>query len=428
MSETHAEAPQAAAAEQSSAAEQPSDLEAYGPPRPTTPAHVIRDDQEALDVARRLAERFARDAAARDRERRLPLAELDEFSQSGLWGITVPRAYGGAEASYVTVAEVFAIISAADPSLGQIPQNHIALLDMVRLVGSEEQRRFFFAEVLQGVRFGNAFSERGSKTVGQFETQIRPQGDGYVVNGQKFYCTGALLAHSVPVAAINEHAQTVVAVVDRGTPGMRVIDDWSSFGQRTTASGTILFEDAFVPKGHVIPAHEVYDVPTANGPVVQIMHAAIDLGIAQAALHDTVDFVRTHTRPWLDSGQEHGYEDMYLIADVGDLTVRVHAAEAILRRAGRACDTAVAEPTEDHVAAASVAVAEAKIVATEISVLATNKLFELAGTRSTLDEYNLDRHWRNARTHTLHDPVRWKFHAVGNYYLNEIKPPRHPWL
>ncbi len=404
------------------------DLEAFGPPRPTAPAHIIQDDQEAIDIAHRLAESFAQEAALRDRERRLPLAELDAFSQSGLWGMTVPKAYGGAEVSYVTVGEVIEIISAADPSLGQIPQNHLAVLDMIRLSASEEQKRFFFREVLKGLRLGNAFSERGSKTAGHFETQIRFQGDGYVVNGQKFYSSGALLSHLVPVSATDEREKTLIAFVERDNRGLRIIDDWSSFGQRTTASGTVLLEDAFVPASHVIPAHLAYDVPTANGPVAQIIHAGIDLGIAQAAIDETIHFVRSYTRPWIDSGQEHGYEDMYSIAQIGDLKMRLHAAEALLERSGRAVDAAIASPNEDSVAAASVAVAEAKVLTTEIAVQATNKLFELAGTRSTLEEYNLDRHWRNARAHTLHDPVWWKFQAIGNYYLNNVKPPRHAWI
>ena len=404
------------------------DLEAFGPPRSTTSAHIIQDDQEAIDIAHRLAKSFAQEAALRDRERRLPLAELDAFSQSGLWGMTVPKAYGGAEVSYVTVGEVIKIISAADPSLGQIPQNHLAVLDMIRLSASEEQKRFFFREVLKGLRLGNAFSERGSKTAGHFETQIRFQGDGYVVNGQKFYSSGALLSHLVPVSATDEREKTLIAFVERDNRGLRIIDDWSSFGQRTTASGTVLLEDAFVPASHVIPAHLAYDVPTANGPVAQIIHAGIDLGIAQAAIDETIHFVRSYTRPWIDSGQEHGYEDMYSIAQIGDLKMRLHAAEALLERSGRAVDAAIASPNEDSVAAASVAVAEAKVLTTEIAIQATNKLFELAGTRSTLEEYNLDRHWRNARAHTLHDPVRWKFQAIGNYYLNNVKPPRHAWI
>jgi alkylation response protein AidB-like acyl-CoA dehydrogenase len=101
------------------------------------------------------------------------------------------------------------------------------------------------------------------------------------------------------------------------------------------------------------------------------------------------------------------------------------AAEALLEWAGHAVDGVIANPTEESVAA--VAVAEAKALTTEIAILATNKLHELARSRSTLAEFNLDRHWRNARTHTLHDPVRWKYFHVGNYALNGVSPPRHAW-
>ena len=59
---------------------------------------------------------------------------------------------------------------------------------------------------------------------------------------------------------------------------------------------------------------------------------------------------------------------------------------------------------------------------------ASEKLFELAGSSATRAAHNLDRHWRNARTHTLHDPVRWKYYALGNYYLNGVPPPRHAWV
>ena len=100
----------------------------------------------------------------------------------------------------------------------------------------------------------------------------------------------------------------------------------------------------------------------------------------------------------------------------------------MLERAGRVVDEAVREPSEASVAAASIAVAEAKILTTEIALLASSKLFELSGTRSVLAAHNLDRHWRNARTHTLHDPVRWKPHHIGNYVLNDRLPPRHAWL
>ena len=390
-------------------------------------AHRIRTDAEAVAIARGLAARFAEGAAERDRERRLPVAELDEFSKSGLWAITVPKDFGGAGVSYVTVAEVIKTISAADSSIGQIPQNHLGVLDLVRIAASEEQKRELFALALQGKRFGNAFSEAKSKHAGIFETKIRRRGDGYVVDGEKFYSTGALFAHVVPVVASDEDGRAHLAFVDRGTPGLTVVDNWSGFGQRTTASGTVLIEGVEVPAHRVVAAHLAFDVPTANGPVSQIIQAAVDAGIAKAALDETVQFVRTQSRPWIDSGQDHAWQDPFTISAIGDLAIRLHAAEAILEKAGLAVDAAIATPTEDTVAEASVVVAEAKVLTTEIAILATNKLFELAGTRSTLGKHNLDRHWRNARTHTLHDPVRWKFHLVGNYALNGVKPPRHAW-
>ncbi len=390
-------------------------------------AHLIRSDEEAIDVARRLASAFAEDAALRDRERRLPAQELDQFSGSGLWGITAPKAYGGAEVSFVTVAEVIKIISAADPSIGQIPQNHLGVLDILRLTGSEDQKQYWFGKVLQGYRFGNAFSESKSKHAGIFDTKITPDGGAFRVNGEKFYSTGALFAHYVPIAATDPDGKAHLAIVPRDAPGLTIIDNWSSFGQRTTASGTVLIDNVQVGPESVIPAHAAYDTPTSNGPVAQIIQASVDAGIANGAIDDTITFVRRYTRPWIDSGQDHGYEDNFTIAQIGDLKIKLHAAEALLNRAGGAVDLAIADPNEESVAKASVAVAEAKVLTTEIAILATNKLHELGGTRSTLAQYNLDRHWRNARTHTLHDPVRWKYFHVGNYVLNGVKPPRHAW-
>ncbi|MGN3965269.1 SfnB family sulfur acquisition oxidoreductase [Burkholderia gladioli] len=392
-------------------------------------AHVIASDQEALAVARELAARLAAGAIERDRERRLPREEIEWFSQSGLWAITVPKAHGGAGVSFVTLTEVIKLISAADPSLGQLPQNHYGLVDVIALTGSEAQQRAFFAEVLAGRRFGNGFSERGTKHVLDLKTRIVREGETWRVNGTKFYSTGALFAHYVPVLGLDEERQAWLAYIPRDTPGLTVIDDWSGFGQRTTASGTVRLEDVRVPASHVFPAQRVSDQPTLNGPISQIIQAAIDAGIARAALDDTLRFVRERSRAWVDSGVERAADDPLTLRETGNLVIRLHAAEALLERAARTLDEIAArgEVSEDDVARASVAVGEAKVLTTEAALLAGEKLLELAGTQATLAEHGLDRHWRNARTHTLHDPVRWKYHLVGNYYLNGVKPARHAW-
>ena len=390
-------------------------------------AHRITSDEEAIRIARELAAEFAVDAARRDRERSLPFAEIDRFSASGLWGITVPKVYGGAGVSFTTLAKVIAIISAADPSLGQLPQNHLAALDAIRVSASQDQKTLWFSRVLQGYRLGNAFSEKNSRHVGAFETTVLRHGDDFVVNGDKFYATGALFAHFIHIGAVDENGNVHLAIADRTAPGLTIIDSWSGFGQRTTASGNVEIRDVRIGPEALIPAYKGGEQPSSNGSVSQIIQAAVDLGIAQGALEETIRFVRTRSRPWIDSGQDHAHEDVFTLREIGDLEVKIHAAEALLEIAGRAIDKILDHPTAEQAAETAVAVAEAKVLTTEIAILATNKLHELGGTRTVLAEDNLDRHWRNARTHTLHDPVRWKYFHVGNHALNGIAPPRHPW-
>jgi SfnB family sulfur acquisition oxidoreductase len=387
----------------------------------------IADDAAAVAAARRLADDFARDAALRDGERRLPWAELDAFVASGLWAITVPREYGGAGVASATLAEVTAIIAAADGSLGQIPQNHFYALEVLRVGGSDAQKRFFYDRVLAGERFGNALAEIGHKDF-QRRTRLTRDALGLRVDGRKFYCTGALYAHWIPTLVVAEEAGrdvTYLAFVPRHAPGVTITDDWDGFGQRVTGSGSVAFDSVRIEPEWVVPFLTSFERPTTIGPLAQIIHAAIDLGIARGAFQAALAFVRERSRPWIDAKVERAADDPLTLAQFGDLAARLRAAEALMRRAGRYVDAAQAAPDERSVAEASIAVAEARALTTTISLDAGTRLFELAGTAATLDGLGLDRFWRNARTHTLHDPVRWKYHAVGNFWLNDTLPPRH---
>ena len=155
-------------------------------------AHVITRDEEAISIAHELAAFLQPGASERDLSGVVPPEVVNTYSNSGLWGITVPRRFGGAEVSAATLAAVIAIISAADPALGQIPQNHYCLLEDIRLQGNEEQQRYFFELALKGYRFANALSETGGKTVQDIQTRISHTADGLRINGRKGYCTGSL--------------------------------------------------------------------------------------------------------------------------------------------------------------------------------------------------------------------------------------------
>jgi SfnB family sulfur acquisition oxidoreductase len=390
---------------------------------PAAAVRVIADDAEAIAVARRLAGELKLTAAERDRHPEPPVAEVEAITRTGLLAAGVPRAYGGAEITTTTLVQILQLLSAADGSLGQIHQNHFYFTNRVAASGRDSQQRLYLPGILAGKRLGNCLAERAGRK-GDTSTQLVRQADGtYRLHGQKYYSTGAYLAHWLPVSVAEGERRGTCVYVARDAPGVEVLNDWAGMGQRNTVSGTAVFRDVVVTEDQVFRTN-----PDAHNPhnlvYAQIMHAAIDTGLAQGALEDLVWFTNQRARPWGEANVERAGQDPHLIKQFGELAVQFHAAEALLLRAAALHDLARADPASEPAAiAASIAVGEARVQADHIALLAGNELFEFGGTRSASRAWNLDRHWRDARVHTLHDPVRWKLHHVGNYYLNGVVPP-----
>jgi SfnB family sulfur acquisition oxidoreductase len=390
-----------------------------------SPAHRIGSEEEALSIAKDLAAQFSERASERDIERVLPYEEFDRLAQSGLLAISIPSEYDGIDVSNAMLAEVTAILSEADSSIGLIPQGHFYVLEALRQHGSEEQKQFFFGRALAGDRFCNALSETGTNTGGHCDTRITEDGAGYRINGRKAHSTGVLFADWIAVFALDAAGRITLSFIPRGAEGLQIIDDWDSFGQRVTGTGTTVLQNVYVNADSVIRHHQDLERPTTIDAIGQIIHAGVDLGIARAAFRETVRFVRDEARPSPGSGAERASEDPLTIARLGKIAIRLEAATALIEYAGHKVDTAQVDPKEEHAVTASLAVAAATVVTSEVALEAANTLFELCGTAATKVALNLDRYWRNARTHTLHDPLRWKYHVIGNYHLNGVKPPRN---
>jgi SfnB family sulfur acquisition oxidoreductase len=391
--------------------------------QPLAQAHIIQSDAEALEIAHALAEQFKSNAIQRDAQRILPFQEIEAYSQSGLWAITVPKQYGGAEVSSLTVAKIIALMSGVDGSIGQIPQNHFYALEVLRNTGTEQQKQKLYAEVLQGARFGNALAEFKTKNATQKQTAITPTEHGFVVNGEKFYCTGSLFANRIPTLVKDHENREFLAFITRESEGLELIDDWSGFGQRTTGSGTVKFNNVQVAAEDIIPFDTAFSQATLVGPFAQIMHAAIETGIARAAFEETLHRVR-QARPWIDSGVDQATADPLILFELGRIVADVRASEVLLKQAARSIDAAKPQPTAHNIAKASLDVAKVRAHSTETALKASSKLIELAGSRGSQREDGLDRFWRNARVHTLHDASRWKYYFIANHLLNGVLPPR----
>jgi len=386
-------------------------------------AHVIGEEEEALGVAREIAADLKPRLAVRNNESKAPKYALELASRRGITALAVPREYGGAELPTTALAEVLKIIATADPGVAQILIAQYTLGDVILTRGDKGQKDYFLPKILAGARVGNAMAEIGGKNAREFVTRLtRRHGGGYVLNGRKFYTTGSYLSHWFPVLAVDDEGKTVHPFVPRNAPGVTVLNDWKGFGQRNSLSGTATFDNVFIPEDHLFRSPPARS-GTQGGQYAQVLHAAVDSGIARAALEAGIDYLRNHARPYPGTGVERAADELHVIREIGQFTVQLHAAEALVARGAAAVDRARNSPDDPAAQTASfLAVADARAQADHAALAISSGIFSLLGASSSLEKWNLDRFWRNARTHTVHDPIRWKHHHIGNYYLNGVPP------
>lgn len=388
-----------------------------------------RDGAALVELSAAFGRRFAAQAAARDLERRLPFEEIADLARSGLLAARVPAAYGGAEVTMTEFARIVLNLSKGDPNIAQAAAATFPNVEKIRIYGSEGQKRRWFGLLLDGRRLnGNAAAERGGKRIGDMTTTVSQDERGWRLDGRKYYTTGTLFAEFVLVTALTGEGGRAAIVVPTDRPGIAILDDWDGMGQRTTGSGTAIFDNVRLDEQDVMPIPDYGRRRTYEGAFAQLLHSALDTGIALAALEDAVAYGRTGARPLPEAGVERAGDDPYVLHTVGEMAILAHGAEALVERAAAVLDEAVRIFHRDGAAdrplgEASVAVAEAKFAASEVSVKLGEMLYRLGGASATSRTLNLDRHWRNARTHTTHDPVAYKARAVGNFYLNGALPP-----
>jgi alkylation response protein AidB-like acyl-CoA dehydrogenase len=382
----------------------------------------------AVSVAAAIGRDLATGAVRRDHDRVLPVAEMASVKRAGLHALRVPAQFGGVEADWLTVARVFLALSRGDPNVAQAIQSGTLFAEMLRADAPLPLRRRYFHAIVAGELVTNAIAERGGTFYGDSQTTIRRSDSARRIDGVKYYATGSAFAESFFVTANDEEGRVVTAIIPRDRPGVTFVDDWDGFGQRTTSSGTIRFEAVEVGDDETFVAVPPKDRRWHLQAGAQIMHAAIDAGIARAALDDGLTLCRERGRPLRESGVERQVDDPYVLSAIGAMSVRVEGAAALVERAARLIDVASdlffsgRQDAEADVAA-SIAVGQARIATAEASLGVSEQLFELANASGVDRALGLDRHWRNARAHTTHDPLSYKFKFIGDHLLNGRTPP-----
>jgi len=365
-------------------------------------------------------------AAARERDRELPYDAVRSLAQAGLFTLRIPASAGGPGGSVRDVIEVLLAVASVDSNTAQALRPGLAFLEGL-LVGTEEdaesERQRWFARYLDGAVLGNAGWEVGGAN-GAISARLVRQGDHYRVTGSKYYSTGSLYADWISVVALDEDDQPRSFVLPRDRQGLVLLDDFDAMGQRLTASGTTRLDDVIVYTDELRTRTVQEGTRTIVTPFLQLFLATVQAGIARNAFNDAVRFAREHARPIKHSSASRSVDDPYVELSVGEIAARAYAAEAVVLHAADTIDRAWAGgQASTLVEQAAIEVAQAQFIAADSALKAAERLFDVGGASTTSRQHNLDRHWRNARTVTNHNPRDWKAAAVGAWALKGTPPP-----
>lgn len=388
---------------------------------------------------------IAAGAVERDSSRTLPHDAIARLSKAGFGALRLPVQYGGAGVSLKQLFRLLIELGAADSNLPQILRAHFGFVEDWLNAPDSPQRDEWFARFARGDIVGGAWTEVGNVALGDVSTKLTRTPQGWALNGRKYYSTGTIFADWIDVYA--RHADPalggdVIVAVNTRAPGVVIEDDWDGFGQKTTGSGTTVFLDVAIDDSQIIPFERRFKYQTA---FYQVFHLATLAGIGRAVARDAAEAVRSRTRVYSHGNAPRVSDDPQIQQIVGEISAWAYAAEAItlatteplqqaydahFSRADHDATSRDSAGTADAESAANVAAeiasAQGQIAVSDLVLRAATHLFNALGASAVAESKAFDRHWRNARTVSSHNPIVYKSRVVGDWAING-KAPDYVW-
>lgn len=373
---------------------------------------------------RNLEATLALDAVERDLAGGHAAAARDAVRASGLLALTVPAAYGGEGAPWTQVLGIVRRLARIDGSIAHLLGfHHLQLVGVLAAGNAAQHGRWLPPVVAQRQFWGNALNPLDRGVVAQ------PAAGGYVLSGRKGYTSGARGADRLVASGWHEATQSlVIGVVDPRHPGVTVHGDWDAFGQRQTDSGAVSFDAVPLPAEDVLqpPGTRPTSFASLRTLFSQLVLSNLFIGLAEGALQQARDRVAQGARPWVNAtGVERLVDDPYQQHRAAELLLAIRSAARAADEAGAAFQQAwsqgpALEPAQRGQAA--LVVAEAKVLSHRAALSTGEQIFDLLGARAVGRREAFDRFWRNARVHTLHDPVDYKLRDLGRWALDGVLP------
>jgi alkylation response protein AidB-like acyl-CoA dehydrogenase len=393
------------------------------------PSHRLDSRSPHLET---LLNHIAGGASERERERILPYEAIDLIRQARLGALRLPTEAGGAGSSIRELFEIVIRLGEADANVAHILRNHFSVVERLARRPRDDQHRQWQKAVADGAIIGLAATELETPKVGDVRpnTTLTPDGGDYLLNGTKYYSTGTLYSDYVLVRTADPFGANAATLIPVKRDGVELLDDWDGLGQRLTATGTTHFRNVRVKRQEVVfDAPDVgYGIPYAN-TFAQLFLTAINAGIARATLRDAAALVRSRKRTFYYAPSETPTDDPLLQQTVGQIASGAFAAETVVLAGAEALDVATdafdagAENAIEAAHKAALLSAKAKIVADEYAIRGGSLLFDVGGASATKKVTNFDRHWRNARTLSSHNPTTYKARSIGQFEISGTPLP-----
>jgi alkylation response protein AidB-like acyl-CoA dehydrogenase len=394
--------------------------------------HNRPKDAELHDRFGPLFERIRRSAVSCELDRTLLFEQVGWLREQRFGALRIPVEFGGYGTTLVQLFDLLIELGAAESNLPQSLRLHFHRVEqlVVNLQGKQKQK-FWLEQAARGDLFGNATTEPADTPIGEIRTRVAPHADGnFRLNGKKAYGTGSLYAQWIPVEAVDDGGKRVTVIVPADRRGVTLVDDWGGFGQRLTATGSSIFEDVVVHDDEILGDGKPATRAGSNFP--QLVHLATLAGIAAAAARDVTEKVASRRRVYSTGSGDLARHDPIIQAEVGKIAAAASAARAIVLGAAASLeeawhrwkeDGAAVPATEQAYIKSDIAISSAQVVLVPLVLGATSQLFDALGASAIDAKAALDRHWRNARAVSSHNPYLYKARRVGDFHLNGTPPP-----
>lgn len=372
-----------------------------------------------------LSAQLAASAVERDRLGGHAAEQRELIRASGLLALTIPAEQGGLGGGVAELYQAVRELARVDSALAHLFGFHHLQLYGIQLYAGPAAalhgERHLRETAEQRLFWGNALNPADARLAAQ-----RVDG-GWRLDGVKGFCSGALGSDRLSLSATTADGAYLIGIVPTRREGVCVERDWDAFGQRQTDSGSVRFENVRLADAELLqqPGSAITPRATLRSQIAQLIMAHLYLGIAEGAFEEARRYTLRHAKPWLAAGVARAADDPYVQQRYGDLWLHIRPAQAVAEAAVARLQAALLRGealTAQQRGEVAIASAEAKVLAHRAAIQVTTQLFELTGARSTSARYGFDRFWRNARVHTLHDPVDYKLRDLGRYQLEARIP------